>query len=141
MTDETNAAEHINASLRNRLAYLDTLHLVVDGDADQADETTLGELDIGAEYDDHELQSEPSEEDAQEALNSFALGVETTTLHEIVLGTGGPDDRLIVEVDQGVVRRIRYRYSWSGSAERTLSGGDYRTALRFACHLIPELED
>jgi hypothetical protein len=37
------------------------------------------------------------------------------------------------------IRRILYRYSWDGSAERVLSGEDYDVAERFARQVVPEL--
>ena len=78
--------------------------------------------------------------------------MEATTTFEIVLGTGGPDDRLLVECETGgnrrwddrdhapcEIRRILYRYSWDGSAERELSGGDYDLAEHLARRVVPEL--
>ena len=137
MTNETNAAKRIDTALRGRLDDLADLQRVADGGASAVDDADrLEELGIESQ-----LSDSASQEEAQDALAGFALSVETVTLHEIVLGTGGPDDRLIVEVDQGAIRRILYRYSWSGSAERVLSGANYDTAERFAHYMIPALEE
>jgi hypothetical protein len=37
------------------------------------------------------------------------------------------------------IRRILYRYSWSGSAELELVGEDRRVAESFARRVVPEL--
>jgi hypothetical protein len=146
MSNETNAAEYVGTALRGRLDDLAALHQLIDGDGDQADQKTVEGLGIGAEYDDHELQGVEGlgEEDAaQDALDSYPLCVERATVFEIVLGTGGPDDRLVIECseDPYEIERIFYRYSWSGSAERQLSGDDYDTAERFARSVVPELTE
>jgi len=146
MSDETNAAEYVSTAMRGRLDDLAALHSVIDGEADQVDEATMIGLDIGAEYDDHELRTEPYGDQAQDALDTYALCTESTVLYEVVFGTGGPDDRLIVECDcddegrPAGIRRILYRYSWSGSAERVLSGEDFDTAERYARSVLPALE-
>lgn len=111
--------------------------------ADDADAALLEEL--GVEFE----GGDPLEDQAERLLDEFPLSVEATKLFEIVLGTGGPDDRLIVECREGEhngvnqpsyeIRRILYRYSWSGSAERELTGEDRETAEALARRVVPEL--
>lgn len=136
MTDKTNATEHVGTALRGRLDDLADLRCVADSGASAVDNADrLEELGIEAQ-----LSDTASQEEAYQRLAEHPLCVESVVLHEIVLGTGSPDDRLIVEVDQGEIRRILYRYSWSGSAERVLSGEDYETAKWFARLVVPGLE-
>ncbi|HXR30588.1 MAG TPA: hypothetical protein VN752_05565 [Solirubrobacterales bacterium] len=90
-------------------------------------------------------------EQADERLNEYPLSVEATMTFEVVIGTGGPDDRLLFEcvgVDAGPhdgggdrweINRVIYRYSWTGSAERVLSGEDRETAEELARRVVPEL--
>lgn len=86
------------------------------------------------------------EEAATQVLSEYPLCVEATTVFEVVLGTGGPDDRLIFEcsgdVEEGFeIDRVLYRYSWTGSAERVLSGEDREVAEEFARRTVPELAE
>lgn len=91
-------------------------------------------------------------DEAQERLDEYPLCVEATTTFEVVLGTGGPDDRLLFEcsVDSNAassmggevayeIDRVLYRYSWTGSAERELTGDDRETAEELARRVVPEL--
>jgi hypothetical protein len=57
-TDETNAADYIDDALESRLDHLDSLLAVSREDGDTLDQANVEALDIGAEYDDHELQDE-----------------------------------------------------------------------------------
>jgi hypothetical protein len=70
------------------------------------------------------------------------------------LGIGGSEDRLNFECDtQRVggmgnsalvsyeIRRILYRYPWSGTAEVELSGDDKEIAEAFARQVVPELAE
>lgn len=156
--DPTDPADAAAPGMRGRLDDLQALFLVIDGDADQADEQTLTGLEIGAEYDDHELTTEPTADDAEQALYGMPLEVSRTTTFEIVFGTGGPDDRLLIECDSvsnasGLgygervtyeIRRILYRFSWAGkSADVVIPSGseDYSTAERYALQVVPELAE
>lgn len=156
-TDPTKPSEYVGEAMRGRLDDLRALQQVIDGDADQADQKTIEGLDIGAEYDDHELQSEPSADQAQDALDAYPLCVDKSVLFEVVFGTGGPDDRLIFECDESPdstlidgryrpsgspeIRRVLYRYSWTGSAEIVLTGEDREIAEEFARRVVPELAE
>jgi hypothetical protein len=143
------AAAEVEGAKRGRLDDLRALLLVASGDGDQANEATVEALDIGAEYDDHELQNDGGdlEERATEAIDEYPLCVEATTMFEVVLGTGGPDDRLLFECSGGEgeweweIDRVLYRYSWTGSAERVLSGEDRETAEELARRVVPELTE
>ncbi len=150
--DVTDAAGYVGEAMRGRLDDLAALRQVIDGDADLIDQRELEALDVGAEFEDHELQSYGSDltDRAEERLDQLPLCIDRTTVFEIVLGTGGPDDRLLVECDTAQdwtpegsvsfeIRRVLYRYSWSGSAEVELSGEDRETAEAFARRVVPEL--
>ena len=125
--------------MRGRLDDLAMLYAAWDGEASA---TELATLDLSS--DEAEAQ-----EEAGECLDALPLAVEAVTTYEIVLGTGGPDDRLLVECDGYTdaraegrgheIRRILYRYSWSGSAEVELVGEDREVAERFARQVVPEL--
>lgn len=92
--------------------------------------------------------------DAEEAIDALPLAVEATTTFEVVLGIGGPDRRLCFECDRieggyyddgsripstYEVRRVYYRYSWSGNAELELTGEDREVAEAFAVRVVAEL--
>lgn len=154
-TDATDAAAYLGEAKRGRLDDLDALRQVIDGDADLVDERVLLGLGIGAEYDDHELQREPSPDDAECALDTYALAVESALVFEVVLGTGGPDDRLVFECSlirgnrpdtagaagEVAIRRVLYRYTWAGSAEVELVGEDRRIAEEYGRRVVPELAE
>lgn len=144
------AEREIDAHLRSRL---DTVHnlsrLANPGvDLDEWSNDELLALDIGYGQP-GPLERDEIQEQAEERLNEFPLCVESTTLFEVVIGTGGPDDRLIFECNEigtnGLnqpeyeIARVLYRYSWTGSAERVLSGEDRETAEELARRVVPEL--
>lgn len=149
------AEKEIDANLRSRL---DTIHnlsrLANPGvDLDEWSNDELLALDIGYGQP-GPLERDEIQEQAEERLNEFPLCVEATTTFEVVIGTGGPDDRLLFECsvyDDGrigeagyspqtyEISRVLYRYSWTGSAERVLSGEDRETAEALARRVVPEL--
>lgn len=140
------AHAEVEQAKSDRLGSLTALFRFLDGEGDEVDQVTAEGLGIDAKYDDHELREEPSVEEIDRALDEYPLCVEQTRVLEIVLGTGGPDDRLLFECDcdeEGravSLRRVFYRYSWTGSAEVELVGEDREVAERFAARLIPEIE-
>lgn len=92
------------------------------------------------------LEGGDAVEEAERLLDEYPLSVETTTVFEVVIGTGGPDDRLIFECSGSSdvpepfeIDRVLYRYSWTGSAERVLDGEDRETAEELARRVVPEL--
>lgn len=148
MPDQTNPSEYVSTAMRSRLDDLAILTQVCQDNVSEskiADMETLG----------FERGGRPFAEQAQQLLDEYPLAVETTTTFEIVLGIGGPDDRLLVECDTDLgkytgeprrqfadayeIRRILYRYSWEGSAEVVLTGEDKATAEAFARRVVPEL--
>jgi hypothetical protein len=151
------AHAEVEESLRSRLDHLGALVAVVEGRYDEVDADLLNSLDIGARVDDHELQAGPDLEAAQRALDEYPLTVEQTTTFEVVLGVGGPHDRLLFECDPYdplevgrlgqpcevayEIRRVVYRYSWPGSAERELTGKDREVAIQFARRVVPDLAE
>jgi hypothetical protein len=153
--DATDAAAYIGEAKRGRLNDLDALRQVIDGEGDLVDEAVMLGLGIGAEYDDHELQQEPSADDAECVLDTYALAVESALVVEVVLGTGGPDDRLVFECSlirgsrpdtagaagEVAIRRVLYRYTWAGSAEVELVGEDRRIAEEYGRRVVPELAE
>lgn len=135
-TETGDAHGEIAKHMRGRLDDLAGLFAVVDGEATDTEAEDL--------------------EEAEEQLDEYPLCVEATTTFEIVLGTGGPDDRLLIECNVAncsgesfrpgsgetpsyEIRRVLYRYSWSNSAEVELVGKDKEVAERFAQHVVPEL--
>ena len=143
--DETDAAAYLGEAMRGRLEDLRDLMALSTGDAEYR--VSDGGPRIGNRPGDYAGDHRPLDR-----LDEYPLCVEATTTFEIVLGTGGPDDRLLIECEGGreesevgaapsayEIRRILYRYSWSGSAERVLSGEDFDTAERFARQVVPEL--
>jgi hypothetical protein len=145
--DQTNAAEYIDTAKKGRLGDIADLLKLSGGDIDyEVDAARAREFGI----DDGDYVGDQ----ADELLSSYPLCVETQISFEIVIGTGGPDDRLIVECDVELlepsefgrfgdldVSRILYRYSWDGSAERVLGGEDREVAEAFARRVVPELAD
>lgn len=153
------AAAEIDEKMRGRLDDLAALQKLAEvHDEDDLEEWSNDELlalDIG--YGEAgPLDPDQVAEQAQERLDEWPLCVEATMQFEIVLGTGGPDDRLIVECTpcdpmeaEGrlgapgetvyEVQRILYRYSWTGSAERVLYGDDLAAAEEYARRVVPEL--
>lgn len=73
------------------------------------------ELAQGLQSDDWEAR-----EEAQEALDTFALSVEVERHVRIVLGTGGPHDELDVTLwPDGNIREVRYLYAWGSERFET----------------------
>lgn len=146
--DTTDAAAYVGVAMRSRLDHVAGLLAASWGDPDQFSNDELLELDIGYGVA-GPLSAEYVREAAEEHLDALPLAVEATTTFEVVLGTGGPDDRLLVECapikdSRGLpmayeIRRIVYRYSWSGSGEVELVGEDRAAAETFARRVVPEL--
>lgn len=143
--DETDAVAYVGRAMRGRLDDLALLTRTADSGLREGTNDDLESLGFDLDEDDLEDQ-------ATILLDEYPLCVEATTTFEIVLGTGGPDDRLLIECEtienrcrderdhaDYEIRRILYRYSWSGSGERVLSGEDYDVAERFARRVVPEL--
>lgn len=153
--DETDPASYVDVAMRGRLDDLALLVGTAEGKGEGwADPEKLEALGVQDKHADPEVGT--AEEEAQERLDEFPLAVEATTTFEVVLGTGGPDDRLLFECSGGPSRadafdnpeanrdpyeidRVLYRYSWSGSAELELTGEDKETAEALARRVVPEL--
>jgi hypothetical protein len=150
--DETDAAAYVEASAGDLLAELRDLTAL--GEYEHAEEARQ---DVGSERI-AALGLDPEafdRYDAEEAIDALPLAVEATTTFEVVLGVGGPDCRLCFECDGSPadwqpdphtppptvyeIRRVLYRYSWSGSAELELVGEDREVAEAFARRVVPEL--
>lgn len=117
-----------------------------------ADPDTLEALGV---HDKHAGPEDNAEEEAQERLDEYPLCIEAMVTFEVVLGVGGPDSRILVECDRvemnstyedqaGTrwayeIRRVLYRYSWSGVGEVELTGDDREIAEGFARRVVPEL--
>jgi hypothetical protein len=145
--DETDAVAYVREAMRGRLEDLRLLQRLGNGEGKDVLREGLGDEVEGLGV---ELEGgEPLEDQALDRLGEYPLCVEATTTFEVILGTGGPDDRILVECDGGretylggqgyEIRRILYRYSWDGSAERELSGEDYDLAEHLARRVVPEL--
>lgn len=144
--DKTDPAAYLDTAMRERLASLATLRRVADGEAhDLAAEDVASVMGLCNARFVRAADADELAEEARKQIEEFPLCVETVTVYEIVLGTGGPDDRFLVYVEgddrSRDITRIEYRYSWSGSAERSLSGADYEVAERFAREVVPDLID
>lgn len=153
--DETNAVEYVSTALRSRLDELGDLSKIARGeDLGEYSNDEILALDLAYGQPGPVDASQLSEE-AEQRLIEYPLCVEATITFEIVLGTGGPDDRLLFECEPlekagpreevdsypqlYEIRRVLYRYSWMGSAERALSGSDRETAEDLARRVVPEL--
>jgi hypothetical protein len=151
------ADKEVDAHLRLRLDDIHNLSRLANPgvDLDEWSNDELLALDIGYGIA-GPLSRETVQEQAEERLINYPLAVEATTVFEVVIGTGGPDDRLIFECDvsqphmggdgpygevQYEIRRVLYRYSWTGSAKRVLSGEDQETAEKLARRVVPELAE
>lgn len=148
------AKAEIAQKMRGRLDDLAVLTKAADYEdpANVLKETTAEQLEALG----FEREGDPLAEQAERMLSEYPLAVEATTTFEIVIGTGGPDDRILVECDRLTpencpgyvdsvgsfeyeIRRVLYRYSWSGSAEVELAGEDKEVAEAFARRVVPEL--
>lgn len=149
-TEVGDAHGEIEQEMRSRLDGLAVLIGTAEGKGEGwADPDQLEALGV---MDKHATEGDAQEE-AEERLREYPLAVETTMTFEVVIGTGGPDDRLLFEcsgVDAGPhdgggdrweINRVLYRYSWSGSAERELTGEDRKTAEELARRVVPELAE
>jgi hypothetical protein len=139
--DETDVTAYVGVSMRDALDDIALLVALAEGGRELDKTQMLHVLDLEGPADESEIV-----EAAQERLYQLPLCVDRTVCFEIVLGTGGPDRRLVVECEHNAVqghhiRRIVYRYSWSGSAEVELLGDDRETAEEFARRVVPELSE
>lgn len=145
MSNETDAASYVGEAMRHRLDIIGSLQQIAGGDADSPEQVEALGLDEFA-------APQALYEEADDRLCEMPLAVESTRLFEVVLGTGGPDDRLIFECDlidpalsqqdpAYELRRVLYRYSWDGSAEVELTGEDRLVAVEFARRVVPELTE
>ncbi|MBS1675986.1 MAG: hypothetical protein JST08_01245 [Actinobacteria bacterium] len=152
--DETDARAYVATSARDCVADLGDLNELAN----------YGMIEGGATLDPGRLSAlgiDPEgapEDQAEERLHELSLGVDVTTTFEVVLGAGGPDRRLCFECDRDLdrsgldltpaypryvyeIRRVHFRYSWSGSAEVELTGSDREVAEAFGRRVVPELAD
>lgn len=146
--DQTDARAYVETSARGVIGDLRLLQQVADGDYDGGSDEMLESL--GLDLDDDGCVDV---DEAVDALHAMPLAVEATTVFEVVLGVGGPDRRLCFECDRVTVwgpsgdfedyeiRRVFYRYSWSGSATLELIGGDREVAEAFGRRVASELAD
>lgn len=155
--DETNAVEYVDTAMRGKLDDLILLTGLARGEG--IDEISNDEmLGLGIAYGQPgPIEPEQIQEEAAERLDEYPLCVEATTTFEVVLGTGGPDDRLLFECteydeatlgESGAYReksyeidRVLYRYSWAGSADRVLGDQDRVAAEDLARRVVPELAE
>jgi len=152
--DSTDAPNYVATAKRNRVDYIAALLDIV-ADPIEALAASYRIAEVGGQ-DDPGWSVDAAQETAEELLREMPLCVDATTTFEIVLGTGGPDSRLLIECDASQphmggdgpygdveyeIRRILYRYSWNGSGELELTGSDYRAAESFAERVIPELAE
>lgn len=139
-------------SLTTELADLVKLaNLSSDHDLDEWSNDELLAYDIG--YGEAgPLSLDTVREQADERLTELPLAVERSTTFEIVLGIGGPDRRLLIDCDTSEserypgslvyeIKRVRFVYSWSSSAEVELTGEAKEAAEAFACRVVPELAE
>lgn len=146
------AHAEVENAMRSRLDDLAALQRIARGE--DIDEFSNDEtLALGLAYGiPGPIPDSQLEEEAGERLDELPLAVERTVRFEIVLGTGGPDDRLVFECERVdgngpepeapatyEIRRVFYRYSWTGSAEVELTGEDRVVAEEFARRVVPEL--
>jgi hypothetical protein len=146
------AAAEIDSNLRDRLDTLIALTNLAKGEG--TEELNNDEmLRLGIAYGQPgPIEPQQIEEEAAERLDEYGLGVQQTVTFEIVLGTGGPDDRLLFECwpeeppnpnyigePDYEIHRVLYRYSWTGTADRVLAGQDRDAAIEYARRVVPEL--
>jgi hypothetical protein len=142
---ETEPAEYVGEAARGDVADLRDLIGCIEAES-QYDLESLSQLGVETDPAD---DPETAREEAEERLYELPLCVDRTVCFEIVLGTGGPDRRLVIECDADSdagrssyeIRRVLYRYSWSGSAEIALSGDDRKVAEDFARRVVSELAE
>lgn len=153
------AAAEVEANKRSRIDDLYLLLGTAEGKGEGwADPAALEALGV---EDKHATEGDDAEDEAAERLDEYALCVESTRTFEIVIGTGGPDDRFLIECTEiseestgsgslsvtayeparYEIDRVLYRYSWTGSAERILSGDDRETVEAYARRVVPALAD
>lgn len=137
-------AESMRSRLHDLTILVGTANGFGEGWADPDKLKALGVEECHATEDDGRAA-----EEAEERLLEYPLCVEATTTFEIVL-RGGPDSRLVVECEHHpesgpeygyTIRRVLYRYSWTGSAEIELTGENLRVAEEFARRVVPELAE
>lgn len=107
------------------------------------------------------LDEDPQDlaEAAERVMDGWPLAVESTVTFEIVLGVGGPDSRILIECDveqhgspatvpsgyerelSYEIRRVCYRYSWSGTADYEFSGEARAAVEAFARRVVPQLSE
>lgn len=137
MPDQT-CADRIGEHLQSRIAdFNDLLRL---GSA-YGDEMTddLREAAERVEIDASD-STEDLAESAQDKRFEMPLSVESKTIYEIVLSTGGPHDEFQVTVNSdNEVESVEYVFmDWFDGARKTLSGDDERTALEFLSAFLPD---
>jgi len=148
--DPTCASDAVGEAMRSRLDRLAVLVKI--GNGEDSSRAEREAVDLAAAGEDDADGGWDVQQEAQDRLHEFPLAVETMTTFEIVLGTGGPDDRILIEcrtekdraqdgdtLTTYEIRRVLYRYSWSGSAEVELVGEDREVAEAFAREVVPEL--
>jgi hypothetical protein len=145
--DKTNAAEYVGTAMRSRLDELSILLKVAAGEESTKAERVAVDLAAAGEQDADDGWD--VQQEAEDRIVETPLCIQTATIFEVVLGTGGPDDRLNVECiggralgcDAYEIRRILYRYTWSGSGVIELFGEDFDTAEAFARRVVAELAE
>lgn len=153
MSDETKAREYVAVAMRHRLDDIATLINLSESEPDDLD---LERVDLDGLGFSPDIEPSNVRESADVLIDELPLCVDQVHEFHIVLGTGGPDDRIIIECDvippqsrrsepvaitatRYEVSRITYRYTWDGMGEIELRYEDYAAAYSFACRLIPEL--
>lgn len=156
--DETDARAYVETGARHlidELADLEAIVGAVYAGTQALDEMGVRRVREALDRDVGDMTPGELSTAAEDRLIEMPLAVEATTTWEIVLGTGGPDRRLLFEcspferIDSHSptgfspggyeVRRILYRYSWDGSAEIELVGSDREVAEAFGRRVVPEL--
>lgn len=150
------AHAEIEGNLRSRLDTIHNLSRLANPGVDLDEWSNDELLALGIGYGQPgPLERDEIQEQAEERLNKYPLAIERTMTFEVVIGTGGPDDRFLFECSAGYEReaddpaqrttweidRVLYRYSWTGSAERVLDGEDRETAEELARRVVPELAE
>jgi hypothetical protein len=151
--DQTDVHAYVGEAARSRMDTIRDLLRIATGDEAIIDEYSNDETLLDLAYGQPgPISAEQLAEEAAERLDTLPLCVESTRTFEIVLGTGGPDDRILIECGEDPQgspgrdmdyepRRVSYRYSWEGSGEVKLTGEDREAALELARRVVPELAD